>query len=64
MKILPKQPETKPVLVAIHVKEISTNTILLSFPPTKVGERNANRYLGLADLETIKEYKNTVQEVE
>lgn len=51
----PEKPP-KPMLLAIHVKEISTNTIICSFPPTKVGERHANRFAGLADIQIIKQY--------
>lgn len=49
-----KQPQPK--LISISVREISTNTTILTFPPTKAGERRAERYRGLWDLEIIKEY--------
>ena len=50
----PKQPIPK--LISVFIKEKSTNTIIAVFPPTKVGERHAEKYRGLADLEIIKEY--------
>ena len=50
----PKQPT--PVLTQIFLKEESTNRIIAQFPPTKTGERTAERYRGLADLKIIKEY--------
>ena len=49
-----KQPQPK--LISISVREISTNTTIATFPPTKKGERLAERYRGLCDLEIIKEY--------
>lgn len=48
--------EPKPTPKRYVVKEISTNTILLAFPPTADGKRRANRYKGLSDLEIITEY--------
>ena len=49
-----KQP--KPILSRVYLREISTGRIVLEFYPTKAGEKAANRYKGLADLEIIKEY--------
>lgn len=51
-----KTEEAKPVLTAIFVREKSTQNILLKFPPSKAGEKRAKRYMGLADLEVIKQY--------
>ena len=47
----------KKTLVAVYVREISTGKVLLRFPPTRAGENRANRYIGLADLEVVKEYR-------
>lgn len=54
----PKKPkkEVKPLPLRYVVKEISTNKIIVAFPPTKEGERRANKYRGLCDLEIITEY--------
>lgn len=49
-----KQP--KPILSRVYLREISTGRIVLEFYPTKAGEKAANRYKGLADLEIVKEY--------
>ena len=49
-----KQP--KPKLISVFVREKSTNTTIATFPPTKAGERCAEKYRGLCDLEVIKEY--------
>lgn len=49
-----KKPNPK--LTAIFVREISTKTIISVFPPTRAGEKRANRYKGLADLEIVKQY--------
>ena len=49
-----KQP--KPKLKRVYVREISTNRIVVEFYPTRAGEKAANRYNGLADLEIVKEY--------
>ena len=48
----------KPIPLRYIVKEISTNKIIVAFPPTKAGERKANKYRGLCDLEIIAEYEN------
>lgn len=55
MKPKPKT-ETKPILVGIHVKDTETNQIILQFPPTKAGERRADYYKCLANIEIIKVY--------
>ena len=52
----PQPKEPKPILVSVSVKEISTGTTILTFPPTRVGEKCAEKYRGLADLAIIKEY--------
>lgn len=49
-----KQP--KPKLISVVVREISTKTIVIAFPPNRDGEKRAERYRGLYDLEIIKEY--------
>ena len=51
-----EKKEPKPKLTAIFVREISTKTIISVFPPTRAGEKRANRYKGLADLEIVKYY--------
>lgn len=51
-----QKKEPKPQLKSVFVREISTNTIIISFPPTRIGEKRAERYRGLADLEIVKEY--------
>lgn len=52
-----KRREIKPKLISVVVKEISTNKIIIAFPPTKAGEQRAEKYRGLADLEIIKRYE-------
>ena len=56
MKEPKPKKEPKPVPLRYVVKEISTNTILLEFPPTTDGKRRANRYKGLADIEIVEQY--------
>ena len=51
------KPEVKPTLLSVFVREVSTNTIICRFPPTRVGEKRAERYRGLADLEIVKTYE-------
>lgn len=51
------EKEPKPVLLAIHVTDTDLNSIICSFPPTKTGERYANRYKGLAGIKILKIYK-------
>lgn len=53
-----QKKEPKPILLDIYVKEISTGSILCHFPPTAMGERRANRYKGLTDLQIIKKYNS------
>jgi hypothetical protein len=57
----PKQPkpakEPKPVLLAIHVKDTDLNSTICSFPPTKTGERYANRFKGLTGIKILKIYE-------
>jgi hypothetical protein len=48
--------EPKPILMAIHVKDTETNQIILQLPPTKAGERRADYYKCLANIEIIKVY--------
>lgn len=48
--------EPKPILIDVYVQEISTGAIICHFPPTEMGERRANRYQGLSDLQIIKKY--------
>ena len=45
-------------LKRVYVKERSTGKILIEFIPTKAGENQATKYLGLADLDVFKEYTN------
>lgn len=54
----PKKPkkEPKPKLISVFVKEKSTNTIIVVFPPNRTGERQAEKYRGLYDLEIVKQY--------
>lgn len=52
-----KVKEPKPVLTSIFIKEKSTGTIITMFPPTRTGERHAERYRGLTDLEIVKKYE-------
>lgn len=54
-KSKPKK-EPKPIPLRYVVKEISTKRTIVAFPPTKYGERRANKYKGLCDLEIITEY--------
>lgn len=49
--------EPKPILLSVAVKEKSTGTIICMFPPTRAGERRAERYRGLGDLEIVKTYE-------
>ena len=55
MKPKPKK-ETKPILVGILVKDTETNQIILQLPPTAAGEKRANYYKCLANIEIIKVY--------
>ena len=48
--------EPKPSLVAIHVKDTETNEVILQLPPTAAGEKRANYYQCLANIEVIKVY--------
>ena len=45
-------------LKRVYVKDCSTGKILIEFIPTKAGENQATKYLGLADLDVFKEYTN------
>lgn len=56
MKEKPKK-EPKPQLIRVFVREKSTNTTICEFPPTRTGEKRAERYRGLADLEIVKNYE-------
>lgn len=49
--------EPKPILLLIAVKEKDTGSIVCMFPPTSKGERQAERYRGLAGLEIVKTYE-------
>lgn len=49
--------EPKPILISISIKEQSTNQIIAMFPPTRAGEKRAERYKGLAGLEIVKTYE-------
>lgn len=49
--------EPKPILISIFIREKSTGTILCTFPPTRAGERRAEHYRCLADLEIVKTYE-------
>lgn len=51
-----QEKEPKPKLKRVYVKEVSTNRIVVEFYPTRAGEKQARRYIGLADLEVVKEY--------
>ena len=52
-----KVKEPQPILVSIFIREKSTGTILVMFPTTRTGEKQAERYRGLADLEIVKKYE-------
>ena len=53
----PKQVKPrKPKLKRVYIQEISTGKILIEFIPTRAGENQANKYIGLADLDVVKEY--------
>lgn len=56
MKEKPKK-EPKPRLIKVFVRELSTNTIICEFPPTRAGERRAERFRGLTDLQIVKYYE-------
>lgn len=49
--------EPKPILTSIFIREKSTGTIIAMFPPTRTGEKCAERYKGLADLEIVRTYE-------
>ena len=51
-----KKPIHKPILLAIQVKDTETNQIILQLPPTAAGEKRANYYKCLANIEIIKVY--------
>ena len=53
-----EKKQAKPKLISVFVREKSTNTTIAVFPPTKAGERCAEKYRGLWDLEIIKEYNH------
>ena len=49
--------EPKPILLSVAVREKSTGITLCKFPPTRAGERRAELYRGLGDLEIVKTYE-------
>lgn len=51
-----QKKEPKPVLLAIHVQDTDLNRTICSFPPTKIGERYANRFKGLTRIKILKIY--------
>ena len=52
-----KRQQSKPKLISVVVKDKDTDTIILIFPPTRAGERKAEKYRGLSGLEIIKQYE-------
>lgn len=48
--------EPKPILLSVVVRDKSTGIAVCAFPPTKSGEKHAERYRGLAGLEIVKIY--------
>jgi hypothetical protein len=49
--------EPKPILLSVIVRDINTGAALCAFPPTKSGEKRAERYRGLAGLKIVKIYE-------
>ena len=49
--------EPQPILISIFIREKSTGTILNRYPTTRAGEKRAERYRGLVDLEIVKTYE-------
>lgn len=58
----PKEP--KPILTSIYIREKSTGNIVCMFPPTRDGEKRAERYRSLMDLEIVKIYEKGGQKYE
>ena len=56
MKTTKPKNEPKPILTSIFIREKSTGNIILQFPPTQAGERRAEHYRYLMDLEIVKIY--------
>ena len=50
------EKEPKPVLVSVVVKDTILN-VSIPFPPTRAGEKSAERYRYLAGMEIIKTYE-------
>ena len=48
--------EKKPKLLMILIKDTETNSIICSFPPTEMGRKRANRFLGLTNIEIVEKY--------
>ena len=49
--------EPQPILIVIAIKDTNTGTIICTFPPTRAGEKRAERYKGLAGIEIVRTYE-------
>ena len=52
-----KIKEPAPILLSVFIREQDTGDIVVVFPPTSKGERQAERYRGLAGLSIVKKYE-------